>query len=64
MPEGKPAGVRCVQLTDENLCELFGSPLRPRVCAAFRPTEDVCGDCQSEALVLLERLERATSPVT
>ena len=25
MPHGKPAGVRCVQLSDDNLCLLFGS---------------------------------------
>lgn len=64
MPEGKPAGVRCVQLSGENLCKLFGSPARPKVCEAFRPAEDVCGDCRSEALILLERLERVTSPAT
>jgi len=35
MPEGKPAGVRCVQLDANNLCTLFGSPLRPMVCGQF-----------------------------
>src|SRR5687767_14313051 len=24
MPQGKPAGVRCVQLTEDNRCRLFG----------------------------------------
>jgi len=62
MPEGKPAGIRCVQLTGENLCKLFGSPSRPKVCEAFRPAEDVCGNSRGEALILLDRLERATNP--
>ncbi|HEX2642113.1 MAG TPA: YkgJ family cysteine cluster protein, partial [Thermoanaerobaculia bacterium] len=29
MPDGKPAGVRCVQLTADNLCLIFGLPERP-----------------------------------
>ncbi|PAS17689.1 hypothetical protein CGT75_04930, partial [Vibrio cholerae] len=28
MPNGKPAGVRCVQLNEDNLCQLFGRPER------------------------------------
>ena len=35
MPNGKPAGVRCVQLDDDNLCKLFGTPQRPAVCGDF-----------------------------
>ncbi|MBP8171893.1 MAG: YkgJ family cysteine cluster protein, partial [Pseudomonas sp.] len=29
MPNGKPAGQRCVQLSAANLCLLFGRPERP-----------------------------------
>lgn len=29
MPGGKPAGVRCVQLTDDNRCMLFGTTRAP-----------------------------------
>ncbi|MBS7673106.1 YkgJ family cysteine cluster protein, partial [Vibrio cholerae] len=32
MPQGKPAGVRCVHLSAEQLCQLFGQPQRPAVC--------------------------------
>ncbi|HBY0841542.1 TPA: YkgJ family cysteine cluster protein, partial [Klebsiella pneumoniae] len=32
MPQGKPANVRCVQLSNDNLCNIFGSELRPKVC--------------------------------
>ncbi|WP_142793362.1 YkgJ family cysteine cluster protein, partial [Klebsiella pneumoniae] len=31
MPDGKPANTRCVQLSEQNLCLIFGSPLRPAV---------------------------------
>jgi hypothetical protein len=60
MPEGKPAGVRCVQLTDDNRCRLFGRPERPVVCARLRPTEEMCGDSAEAALIYLTELERTT----
>lgn len=60
MPEGKPAGVPCVQL-DENLrCRLFGRPERPAVCASLRPEATMCGSSRGEALAWLGRLERQT----
>lgn len=62
MPEGKPAGVRCVQLTDDNRCRLFGQPERPSVCVALRPTQEMCRDSAAEALAWLQWLEAATRP--
>lgn len=62
MPNGKPAGVRCVQLTADNLCAIFDSPERPEVCARLRPTREMCGDTREHALVYLEWLERETKP--
>ncbi len=62
MPQGKPAGVRCVQLTEDNRCRLFGKPERPAVCNALRPSEEMCGHSRREALVRLTLLERATAP--
>ncbi|MCK9818061.1 YkgJ family cysteine cluster protein, partial [Pseudomonas sp. MAFF 302046] len=32
MPNGKPAGERCIHLSVEHLCALFGRPERPPVC--------------------------------
>ncbi len=61
MPDGKPAGVRCVQLTDDNRCKLFGRPERPAVCGALRPSEEMCGHSRQEALAYLTFLERATA---
>jgi uncharacterized protein len=62
MPLGKPAGVRCVQLTPDNLCRLFGQPSRPAVCNRLRPTEEMCGGSAEEALRWLTELERLTRP--
>lgn len=40
MPHGKPAGERCVQLSEHNLCSLFGQPERPAVCSGFQAEVD------------------------
>lgn len=60
MPKGKPAGVRCLHLDDDNLCVLFGSDLRPDFCAGFAASEDVCGQNRAEALRMIGWLESAT----
>jgi hypothetical protein len=62
MPGGKPAGVRCVQLTADNLCRLYGQPERPRVCNGLRPSPVMCGQSAEEALAYLTELERLTTP--
>jgi uncharacterized protein len=64
MPAGKPAGVRCVQLSADNRCLLFGLPERPAICVRLRPEEEMCGQTAEEALVQLAFLERATAPST
>jgi hypothetical protein len=56
----KPAGIPCVQLTDDFRCALFGRPERPAFCASLRPTEEMCGAHRGEALAFLTRLEVAT----
>jgi uncharacterized protein len=62
MANGKPAGVRCLYLTRDNRCELFGKPERPEVCRRLQPSEDMCGYSAREAFVHLASLERATNP--
>lgn len=62
MPEGKPAGVRCVQLTPDNRCRLWERPERPAVCVSLRATPEMCGGSAAEALTWLARLERLTAP--
>ena len=62
MPNGKPAGMRCVQLTDDNRCKLFGMPERPAFCVGLRPSEEMCGENAEDALQRLNRLEALTAP--
>ncbi|GIO13025.1 zinc/iron-chelating domain-containing protein [Cohnella xylanilytica] len=62
MPEGKPAGVRCVQLTADNRCGLFGRPERPAVCGSLPASLEMCGTSNEEAFENLRRLEEATRP--
>lgn len=61
MPEGKAAGERCVQLSEDNLCKIFGSKERPDVCSSFSATFDVCGNSNNEALRLIAFLESQTN---
>ncbi|SFU30751.1 YkgJ family cysteine cluster protein [Halomonas korlensis] len=60
MPYGKPAGERCVQLDDANLCRLFDDLRRPAVCAAFRFDRNLCGDHRHQALERIAAMELAT----
>ena len=61
MPDGKPAGVRCVQLDEANRCRLFGDPRRPAVCLSLKPEPSMCGASNAEALATLASWERLTS---
>ena len=62
MPNGKPAGVRCVQLDEENRCRVFGKPERPAFCGGLQPSREMCGETREQAMVWLDTLERATAP--
>jgi uncharacterized protein len=61
MPNGKPAGQRCVQLDDNGRCRIFGRPERPAVCGGLRPQAEMCGDSREHALFYLHRLEALTA---
>ena len=60
MREGKPAGVRCIQLSDDNRCLLWRSALRPAVCSSFAPSDETCGANSEYAMRYLSQLEAAT----
>ncbi len=66
MPNGKPAGVRCVELDETNRCRLFGRPERPAFCAGLQPSVEMCGTdpsvetTRARAMAYLTWLERAT----
>jgi hypothetical protein len=62
MPQGKPAGVRCVQLDDNDGCRIFNRPDRPAVCASLLPHAEMCGSSREQALHWLVWLEHQTQP--
>ena len=62
MPDGKPAGVRCVQLAEDLSCRLFGRPERPAFCVGLRPSAEMCGSTREHALAWLSVLETHTAP--
>lgn len=62
MPDGKPAGVRCIQLIEDNKCKLFGSELRPKVCLSLMPSNELCGEDYEYAFSYLTSLEEVTKP--
>jgi len=61
MPEGKPAGVRCVHLLKDYRCAIFDDARRPAICAGFQADEAVCGSNREEALAIITELELITS---
>jgi uncharacterized protein len=62
MPQGKAAGIACIQLDAELRCRLFGDPRRPAVCASLAPSASMCRQSAWAALRWLSRLERNTRP--
>ncbi len=62
MPNGKPAGVRCIQLDAANRCLIFGRPERPGFCGGLQPSAEMCGNDRAHAIQWLGELERATTP--
>jgi uncharacterized protein len=57
MPGGKPAGVRCIHLNNDMMCNIFNSPSRPAVCDGFKAELAVCGKNRADAYKNLEWLE-------
>ncbi len=62
MPGGKPAGIPCIQLTDDHRCRIFGRPERPACCAGLQASAEMCGAGREDALAWLAELELATAP--
>jgi hypothetical protein len=56
MPEGKPAGVRCLHLTEDLRCAIFTDPSRPLVCDGFKADILFCGNSKEEAQKVAEWL--------
>jgi Fe-S-cluster containining protein len=62
MPNGKPAGVPCVQLLPDMRCAVFGKPERPAFCGGLQPSAEMCGADREAALLWLRQLDTATEP--
>ncbi len=62
MPQGKPAGVPCVQLLPDMRCAVFGKPERPAFCGGLQPAAEMCGTDRNAALLWLTQLDAATAP--
>lgn len=62
MPDGKPAGVACVQLMADMRCAIFGKPERPACCGGLQASPDMCGADRQQALAWLDQLEYLTKP--
>lgn len=61
MPNGKAAGMACIQLDEAGLCKIFGLPERPKVCSSLKPTLSMCGENKEQAMAYLTQLEKLTS---
>jgi hypothetical protein len=61
MPYGKPAGIRCANLSDRNECTLYSKTERPAFCIGWQPMPDVCRQGFEEAMRHITALERATA---
>ena len=65
MPNGKTAGVPCVQLDEQLRCKIFGQPERPAVCRQLHASVEMCGAAEDggvHARAWLMRLEELTRP--
>lgn len=62
MPNGKPAGVRCVNLDVQNRCRLFEKPERPHFCIGLQASSEMCGETKADALYWLNKMESLTLP--
>lgn len=63
MPEGKPAGVKCIHLSDEGLCGLFGKSERPQICSDFQAERAICGFTTEDAMRTIAELEGIKNPI-
>jgi len=58
MPDGKPAGVKCIHLLDDFRCAIYNLPEKPKVCTDFIAEPEFCGKTREEAMFILFSLSR------
>lgn len=62
MPDGKPAGIRCVNLNLDNGCKIHDQADYPAVCRNLTPSLEMCGISNEYAHNYLHELEIITAP--
>lgn len=63
MPDGKPAGVPCVNLDPVTFrCRIWNAPDYPPFCRGLQASEEMCGSSREQALAYLSHLEEITRP--
>jgi len=60
MPDGKPAGVKCIHLLDDQSCAIYNNTGKPKVCTDFKAEVEFCGTDREEALRILYSLSDST----
>lgn len=58
MPDGKPAGVRCIHLLEDYRCDIYFSPGKPKVCTGFNAEPAFCGSDKEDAMRILYSLSK------
>jgi uncharacterized protein len=61
MPNGKPAGIRCYNLTLNDLCSIHEQENYPTVCRNFQMSLETCGLEAKVAIDYLYQLEKLTA---
>lgn len=56
MPDGKPAGVRCIHLLEDYKCAIYDTSGKPAVCSGFKAEPEFCGTTREEAMRILYSL--------
>jgi hypothetical protein len=63
MPDGKPAGIRCIHLLDDYKCAIYTYPEKPQVCTDFKAEQEFCGSSREEAMKILGSLVSPPAPL-
>lgn len=58
MPDGKPAGVRCINLLDDYKCAIYTYSAKPKVYIDFKAEPEFCGSSREEAMEILFSLSK------
>lgn len=55
-PNGKPAGVRCKNMNEKNVCNIHNTDEYPKVCQKYEAEKEFCGDTFEESEKILKQI--------